>query len=222
MKLDATALDYLSGKTFSNGHRFPVPWDPMVARNDLLVAMSAGKRVLHVGCADHLPLISEKRASNSYLHDLLVESAAQVTGLDTNAEALEAMRHLGISDLFFPGELPTGRTYDLVLAPDVIEHVNDVGQFLKGLKSFDAPVLVTTPNALRIQNRVEWRHEFINSDHRYWFSPYTLSKSMVEAGYRIESIWYTDSTPRWRPLRRLLAQRFPACRDGLAVLGRPD
>jgi 2-polyprenyl-3-methyl-5-hydroxy-6-metoxy-1,4-benzoquinol methylase len=221
MRLDRATQEYLHGRVFANAHHFRITREEIAPRNQLLVHLASGKRVLHVGCADHVELIKQKRANGTYLHDLLAEVATELTGLDTNAAAVSEMTELGIPDLFLPKDLPIGRTYDLVLAPDVIEHVPNVGVFLDGLRSFGAPVVVTTPNALRLQNRLLWRGELINTDHRYWFSPYTLAKSMIEAGYRVDRLWYTDSPTRLRRVRHALTRQFPVCSDGLAMLASP-
>jgi len=34
--------------------------------------------------------------------------------------------------------------------------------------------------------------EIINSDHRFWFTPYTISKVLVSAGYNPEKIHYAN------------------------------
>jgi hypothetical protein len=34
--------------------------------------------------------------------------------------------------------------------------------------------------------------EVINSDHRYWFTPYTISKILVSAGYTPEKIIFSN------------------------------
>lgn len=224
MQLNEEMYRHLDGRKFSNAYKFKIPPTQakgMMERNRLLAALARGKDVLHVGCADHLELISEKRENGSYLHDILRSAAKSVTGIDTNATALAEMRGIGIPALYLPSELPSTLQFDIVLAPDVIEHVPNVEAFLHDLKRFDAPVVITTPNALRLQNRVRWRHEFINSDHRYWFSPYTLSKSLMSAGYAVRAIHYTDSPSLRRPHYWALARLFPACRDGLAIVAIP-
>lgn len=104
--------------------------------------------------------------------------------------------------------------------------MSDVGRFLRALADHGAPVLLTTPNALRLRNRRLWTAELVNTDHRYWFSPYTLAKSLVDADLSPTSFWYTD-VARFtrgtlvRPWEVLLKRRFPLCRDGLAVLAEP-
>ena len=34
--------------------------------------------------------------------------------------------------------------------------------------------------------------EIINSDHRFWFTPYTISKVLASAGYKPEKITYSN------------------------------
>lgn len=226
MKFDDQARRYLYGEEFSNGGFFSVPRQPIVGRNELLVRIAKDKRVLHVGCADHTPLISEKRQLGNYLHDLLSASAHRLIGMDTNETALAEMRALGIDDLYSPESLPAGVSFDVVLVPDVIEHIPDVNRFLESLLVHDAPIVVTTPNAFRLRNRRCWEAEFVNTDHRYWFSPYTLARSLVESGFEPTHFWYTDFGDSWRsrvrhPREALLRRRYPLCRDGLAIQAVP-
>jgi hypothetical protein len=57
--------------------------------------------------------------------------------------------------------------------------------------------VITVPNAwtqttMRMANRSA---EIINSDHRYWFTPYTLSKVIVQAGLQLEDIYFANRVP---------------------------
>lgn len=221
MNLDERVNAFLSGREFSSGHRFQIGRARREGRNDLITRLARGRRVLHVGCADHAPLIEEKRKQGTYLHDALTQVAEHVVGLDTNEAALEDMRRLGLTGLYHPSYLPSDLAFDLIVAADVIEHVGDVDSFLRSLHVHDCEILVTTPNALRMANRLSWRSELVNTDHRYWFSPYTLSKAIREAGYEVTNVSYTDDFPRRQPLRSALKAKFPLCRDGLAVRARP-
>lgn len=221
MRINGEVSDYLDGKILSNSHQFHIDRSRPVQRNDLLVRLVKGLVVLHVGCADHVGLIRTKRARGSYLHDLLSSSAARVVGSDVNEAALDQMRQIGIVDLFSVDEVPTDLEFDLVVVPDVLEHVPNVSEFLESLRQYACDVVVTTPNAFRIQNRLLFTHELVNTDHRYWFSPYTLTKCLVTAGYDIQEMWYTDKLYKRSPVGSLLKWIFPACRDGLAIRARP-
>jgi len=213
---------YLSGHTFSNSGKFRVARTPLIDRTELITGLAKGKRVMHLGCADHLPLIQQKRADGSYLHDRIGEVAERLVGVDTNAAALDEMRSAGIDDLYLPEDLPADITFDLVVAPDVIEHVGNVEDFLKYAGSFGCPVLVTTPNALGMDNRTGLRAEFVNTDHRYWFSPYTLARSIVAAGFTIDEFYYTGGFAKRKPIRSLISKYYPIWRNGLGILATPN
>ena len=220
MIIDAGTEKFLLGDSLSNGAVFSVERSPLISRNDLLVGLVRGKSVLHLGCADHTSLIRKKRRQGTYLHDLLSGSASSLAGADVNGEALAEMRGLGIDNLYHVSDLPVDAHYDLLVVPDVIEHVGDVAEFLRGLRRFSCKeVVITTPNAFRLRNRRLFSSELVNTDHRYWFSPYTLSKSIYENGFQIKEFYYTDSPVAWKaPVKSYLRDRYPLCRDGLAVV----
>lgn len=55
-------------------------------------------------------------------------------------------------------------------------------------------IVITVPNAFswtNIKMALKGR-ECINTDHRYWFSPYTISKIAYNAGLTPETIMYAD------------------------------
>jgi len=213
--------EYLSGNKLSNGESFSFESDknqPVISRNELILSLCNNKNVLHVGCADHINLIKMKRTNGQYLHDRLGEVCNLLLGVDVNDEALRLMRSIGIENVYNVKELPENN-YDIILIPDVIEHVTNVGDFLTSLKKYNAKTLiVTTPNAYRLINRKQFDAELINTDHHYWFSPYTLIKSLYGSGFVTTDIYFTD-TLSWRhPLDRLRKISHPLCRDGLLVV----
>ena len=175
-----------------------------------------------MGCADHIDLIIKKRSMGTYLHDLLIQNASHVIGLDTNSNSLEEMRKIGIEDIFLIDDYQSDEVFDYLFIPDVIEHVPNVSDFLQSLKKYKVRHWVfTTPNAFRLRNRSQFRSEFINTDHRYWFSPYTLAKCLYENGYKIDYFCLTDNLSWKKPISSLLKYMFPLCRDGLAVVAYP-
>lgn len=218
MLIDNTAKDYLLGSKLSNGHKFPVLKSELYERNELLVKLVAQKKILHLGCADHIELIAKKRESGRYLHDLLVKSASLVIGADVNQPALDEMRKFGIENLYHVDAIPENVKFDLILVPDVIEHIGDVRQFLASLGKYKCPIIITTPNAYRLANRFKFKGELVNTDHKYWFSPYTLAKSIYDAGYQIDDYYYTDTLSLRSPIKSILKFIYPLVRDGLVVV----
>ena len=223
MQFDTTTMSYLTGAAFSNGRRFDLGSRGRAPRRfDRLVSMCEGRRVLHVGCCDHLDLIREKVDLGVYLHQNLCRVAARCVGVDTNAAGVTLLRDLGFAEVFVPEEVPQAE-FDICLLADVIEHVGDVVSFLRSMRSYRSrELVVVTPNLFRLRNLLS-RGEVVNTDHRYWFSPYTLSKVLVDAGYRPQALelCHTDYV-NWRGalLVRLL-DLAPKYRDTLLVTARP-
>jgi hypothetical protein len=82
-------------------------------------------------------------------------------------------------------------------------------------------LVTTTPNVFRIQNLINTlrAREYINSDHRYWFSPYTLAKVLSQAGYddvEIDLVWDAPLRTGFSGMaKRLIGATWPATRDCL-------
>ena len=71
-------------------------------------------------------------------------------------------------------------------------------------------IIITVPNAFWLQNlRFAFRtREGINTDHRHWFSPFTLLKHLRTAGFMATDIffadyWYEQANITYEPLRKL-------------------
>ncbi|MDT8406583.1 MAG: class I SAM-dependent methyltransferase [Methylococcales bacterium] len=218
MLYDREVQNYLKGNKLSSGYWIDIPYQPLIKRNMLLADLARDKKVLHFGCADHIELIEQKRNAGSYLHDIIEKSAKSVTGCDTNEDAIEKMKELGIKNVHTLDALPY-QSYDLIIAADVIEHVPNVQYFLNSLKQYNAEqFIITTPNCYRLLNRKLWNKELVNTDHRCWFSPYTLSKSIIDAGFQVKEMYFTDEISRLDIISFFIKKSYPLLRDGLALL----
>lgn len=228
---------YLLGESFSDDLRYrPQIISHRQARGDVLTQWVAGRRVLHVGFADHAPLISSRVADGSWLHSRLTQSANTCQGIDINVEAVALARGLGFEnvhalDIFAPDAqnvLARWRS-DLVLVPDVIEHLPDPAAFLRRLVQCmpEADFVVTVPNALALRNAIQaaWGVERINTDHRGWFSPFTVLKVLADAGLKADSLHgcpvSASGSIRGRMMLELM-QRRPIWSDVLLVRARVD
>lgn len=206
MRLPSTYYSYLRGESYSSGLRVMLSSQQhdqrQESRADILVRICTGKDVIHVGFADHnTETIDSKLASGAWLHALLCDSANRCFGVDIVESAVtHARENLGYADvavlnlLSEPHEMLDGQNWDYLLLPEILEHVDDPFGFLSGLHTrFVGQVeklVVTVPNAFSLVN-YKWARrnvECINSDHRFWFTPYTLAKLAVMAGYIVEDI----------------------------------
>jgi hypothetical protein len=220
MKFDSVTRDFLSDKTFSNAHRFDLGNQGRALRRfERLVELCRGKRVLHVGCCDHPELIREKVTQGVYLHQNLCRAASRCVGSDVSIPGVAQLRELGFPEVYVPDEVPDD-SYDICLLADVIEHVGDVVVFLESMRRYRfKELVVATPNLFRLRNFLS-SGEVINTDHRYWFSPYTLSKVLADAGYQPQRVELCHSdyvTAKGAVLARIL-DFMPKYRDTLIVV----
>jgi len=207
IKFNPLLIDHLSGKQIDTGMRFDVSFlleKPIQERQDTLLALTKGKRVIHVGCADHIEVIDKKITDGTHLHSLLIDNCERCLGLDINGHALEHLRiNYGMEGLFCfdvcEGPFRTSNPYDYVLLGEMLEHVGDPVAFLKkvkeNLQDSTEHIIITVPNAYserHVKVYYEKGLEVINSDHRFWFTPYTLLKVMYEAGISIIDLMVAD------------------------------
>jgi hypothetical protein len=187
----------------------------LLGRNSFLVDLVQGASVVHIGCADHLEVIKQKMSAGKYLHALLLEVCTDVIGVDSNIAGLSSMKDLGFDpkSLITTHELKTLEgEFGFALIPDVID-----------IKKLNVTHFVfSTPNGLSLGNRLSLKTESVNSDHISCFTPYTLTKSLAVAGYKIESIYLVDLFWKRRPFRSLLLKHFPILREHLIVVASKE
>jgi hypothetical protein len=174
--------------------------------------------VLHLGCCDHLPLIQEKVKLGLYLHQNLCRSASMCVGVDTHVPGIRLLRELGFTEVYTPDEAPD-REYDVCMLADVIEHVGDPVSFLRSMRRYRFQRLVViTPNVFRWRNSLPGG-ELVNTDHRFWFSPYTLCKVLVDAGYEPHQVelCHGDHATWKGALAARVLDHFPRWRETLLV-----
>jgi hypothetical protein len=203
MKPTAEDLAHLRGEQYSSGYTFRLARGPDPrTRFAYLAAEARGRRVLHLGCADHnRETILRKRAQGRWMHDHLLAHAAVCYGVDTDRPAVEfitrelGLPHVHVADLGAetPGFL-ADHHWDLVVLGELVEHLDNPVAFLAALRARlrgrADRLVVTVPNAFYHRNARHARRgvEHVNSDHRYWFTPYTLAKVAVRAGLGVEEL----------------------------------
>lgn len=209
MKLNSEDYKYLEGNEFSNGYEFKLEENDLLSRLEQIIKLTKGKRVLHIGCCDHVPLIKEKIQNGRWLQKLLDENCSRVVGIDINEMSINFVKQnkLTESDIYcaniaasdFWEKVPK-EEFDVVLMGEILEHVDNPVFFLKEIKKnmdeigFEGIYVITVPNALSFirDNKARRNIECINSDHRYWFTPYTISKVEICAGMRPVEIFFAS------------------------------
>jgi hypothetical protein len=234
LQIDDIYAPFLSGADFSSCLDFKLEaHSKAVARDDYLVDKLKGKKVIHVGFVDHLPLIEQKINSNSWLHKKLDDVTELCLGIDINEEGVEFVKNnLGFQNVLaldilnnqLPGEYQHA-DWDYIILPDVIEHLGNPVEFLCHLKerfsTICSNLIVTTPNAFRYRNFLYSMKniEHINSDHRFWFTPYTLTKLFSDVNLKVRSIQLVEhrKLPRKNFIKKYFLNKYPFLRDTLVM-----
>lgn len=163
------------------------------SRLDVFAQLCAGRRVLHVGCVDW-PLTDPRQS----LHLQLQAHCASLDGFDVHPEAFEALRpHL--QGRLYADWVEVTDDYDLVLVPEVLEHVGNVEGFLRQLDALRAPHFVlTVPDAYSCFRghfdhvaQAETFVEIVHPDHNCWYTPYTFANVVRKyTDWRIDGVWF--------------------------------
>lgn len=167
-----------------------------IGRLDVFAGLCAGKRVLHVGCADWP--ITDPRTS---LHIQLEPHCAVLDGFDVHVEAMEQLQPY-VKGRLFTDFAQITEAYDVVLVPEVMEHVPNVEGFLQQLESVEASTyLISVPDAFQCRNRhfdyvaeSETFVEVVHPDHNAWYTPYTFANTIRKySGLKVERMWFFNN-----------------------------
>src|SRR5215831_5196652 len=141
MKLENIS-GFLSDKEFDEGLKVQFDFDKeRKTRLQKITELSINKRVIHVGCVDHMPIIEEKIKNNTWLHKLVTDVASECIGVDINKEGIEYMRKIGYTNAFFADLMKptllqiTENHWDYMILGEILEHVDNPCEFLKTLNT---------------------------------------------------------------------------------------
>ncbi len=111
-------------------------------------------------------------------------------------------------------EYKTTQVFDLALALNLIEHVDDPLTILQKLRSMLAPdgrILIKTPNFRSLDERL-FRHHNWAGYHcpRHWviFTQESLSRLAAQAGLRVVEFSYTQGAPFWSASTLFMLERL--------------
>ena len=164
----------------------------IVHREEFLLSLCRGKRVLHLGCTD-TPFTDESIAAERWLHAKLSGVAGECVGVDIDANAIRRLRdQYGVCNIVHGDaenlEALDRGLFDVVVAGELIEHLGNPARFLASARTVlrpDGLVAITTTNAFcfRRMLRVSFGSESVHPDHCCYFSHSTLRRLVVSCGY---------------------------------------
>ena len=190
----------------------------VVQRVDFIKRAAEGRSVLHLGCTNH-PYTAETIKDGSLLHAQLAPIASELYGFDYDREGLAELEAHGFGNLHFADlerldEVALDRTFDVIIAGEMIEHVTNPGLFLRGIRRFMNPasrLVITTVNAycgmrfviygLRGKGGI---NEPVHPDHVAYYSYRTLRLLLEKEDFAVEDFFFYDLGVEHRPYNKKL------------------
>jgi len=209
------------------------------SRSDLIKNYVKGRSVLHIGCADS-GMYESRKEHGGFLHDILMDMAERVYGIDIDKNGLERMKKDGYKNIYYfdiinssdqkalTDKLKKKGGVDVIYAGEVIEHVPDPVKFLSAIlllkNEFNASCILTTPNPFYFGNffRALRGREIVHPDHNFYFTIATLRTVLKKSGFSgdAEFVAYlnlSNSAPR-RIMKKTLVKLSPLFSDGLIAI----
>ena len=162
-----------------------------VKRAEFFFEAIGSESCLHVGCADAGAFDAQ---NNLHLH--LEKIMPHLCGQDASLEGIETLKQHSIKPEKISTAYLTG-DFQWTLLPEVLEHVDAPIDFLRLIKS--KKLLITVPCAYQCSTHPnvfdylgDEFSETVNSDHRCWYSPYTLYKTLLESGWTVRQMFFIN------------------------------
>lgn len=211
-----------------------------VQRLEYIREICEGKSVLHLGCTDH-PYTDAAIAAGTLMHAKLAEVSSELYGFDFETEAIAKLEKAGYSNIFRADlerldQVDLNRTFEVILAGEMIEHLNNTGMFLNGIRRFlseNSILVVTTVNAYCAMRNFKYAirsaggsEEPVHPDHVAYFSYSTLKLLLERHGFTVDKFLFYDIgkehrafLPRYlRIVNDLSIRLAPQLSDGLIAV----
>ena len=188
----------------------------LVQRVEFIKNISAGKKVLHLGCTN-FPYTQDSIDNGMLLHFALQKTAKELYGFDFDQEGIDILSENGTKNLFQADlekldNVQLEETFDVIIAGEMIEHLNNPGLFLQGIQRFmnaETSLVITTVNAYSALRFMIYglrgkggENEPVHPDHVYYFSYKTLSLIVERANLKVAGFYFYDIGTEHRPFNR--------------------
>ncbi|CAN5616064.1 hypothetical protein BH18ACI3_BH18ACI3_16930 [soil metagenome] len=212
----------------------------LVQRLEFIKSLCSRKKVLHLGCTNW-PYTQEAIDAGTLLHKDLATVASELYGFDFDQEGIDFLASKEFDKLFRADleklqDVDLNENFDVIVAGEMIEHLNNPGMFLEGIKRFmndDTLLVVTTVNAYSgmrffvygLRGR-RGDHEPVHPDHVAYYSYSTLKLLLARHGYNLSNFLFYDLGSEHRPhngkLRNFVndvcVKIAPHCADGVIAV----
>ena len=213
----------------------------IVQRLDFLKEICKGKKVLHLGCTNY-PYTNEVLDNGTLLHSQLEKIAESLFGFDYDQKGLDILQNKGVKNLYQADvekleDVVLDEKFDVIISGEMIEHLNNPGLFLNGIKRFmnlQTDLVITTINAycglrfvlyfLRGKGGVQ---EAVHPDHVAYYSYATLNLILQRHSLDVREFLFYDlgqehRTGKWYNnfINDVSVKFTPQLADGLIAVCR--
>ena len=185
MSLDTLRNEILSYGNYSSEYAqkmiHAIPDAKVVDREVFILARCKGKIVLNIGCA------------SGTLHSRIRSVASGIYGIDK-----ESCEGSGFLQLDLDCEvIPVLSAVEVVICGEVLEHLSNPGQFLRGIQQYNCPIILTVPNAFSsvALSHLKEGQENVNIDHVCWYSWRSLTTLVERYGYNVKEFFWYNGLP---------------------------
>ena len=156
--------------------------------------LAQGRDVLDIGVVQHA---IDKFENSTWLHRALCIKANKIVGLDIDKEGVESLVDRGFDVVCANAQdFDLGKQFEVIIAGDLIEHLDNPGGFLECVKTHlrpDGIFAVSTPNPF-------WWKTFLHvlikgnscphPEHTCWYCEKTLTQLLDRHGLSVTRIEY--------------------------------
>jgi 2-polyprenyl-3-methyl-5-hydroxy-6-metoxy-1,4-benzoquinol methylase len=181
------------------GNRVPADVDDFsdhIATEDhklkFVMQYARGKSMLDIGCVQHNPANYQ---SKYWLHKALRGVSRDLVGIDLYRDGVTYLRSAGYNVQVADAQaFDLGRTFEVIVACDLIEHLENFDGFLESCKRHLAPggrLLISTPNPWYWRNVLKaalTREVANNPEHTCWLCVRTLRQLVRRHGMDIGEV----------------------------------
>ncbi len=187
----------------------------LVQRVEFIKRACAGKMVLHLGCTNW-PYTQDAIDKKMLLHFELAGSASSLYGFDFDQEGLDVLAAAGTTGLYRADlenldAVEIDEKFEVIVAGEMIEHLNNPGLFLRGIQRFmnaDTQLVITTINAYSALRFAIYGlrgkgglNEPVHPDHVAYYSYKTLKLLVERAGMTVSEFCFYDIGTDHRPFQ---------------------
>lgn len=208
-------------RRWTASERFPL----VPSKFGRILELVESREVLDCGCVGSAAETRDDVRQTS--HEMIASRAKSCLGIDIWEAEIEKRRAMGYNVVSGNvEEMSLGRTFDVIVAADLIEHLANPGMFLQRARSHlrDGGLLcLVTPNAHSLNTSVKALlgvRAAVNPEHTCWYDPTTLRQLLARYGFRpMEQYWqdYMKS-----PLAQVVLRVRPNLAAHFIVIARKE